>query len=75
MKKRDIVNVSYYDKLVDEAPRRLEMGELRERNRQEKTDEFEQNFSLGSTEATIPLPPKQEDNEECKDNEEYEDEE
>lgn len=79
MKKRDPVNVSYYDKLVDEAARRLEIDELRARSRQEKTDEFEQNFSVDSTEATISLPKKscvddviEDDEEEESENEEDE---
>ncbi|KAI6191400.1 hypothetical protein M3Y97_00224200 [Aphelenchoides bicaudatus] len=76
MKKRDVVNVSYYDKLIDEAAKRLEMEQLRERDRQEK-DDVEQNFSIDSTEATIPLPKENKveysedsEDEECEDEEE-----
>lgn len=54
MKKRDVVNVSYYDKLLDEAARKLEIDELKERNRK-GAEEFEQSFSVGSTERTITL--------------------
>jgi hypothetical protein len=58
MKKRDVANVSYYDKLMNEAAQKLELEQLREneKERQQNDDEFEENFTLGSAERTIVLP-------------------
>jgi hypothetical protein len=52
MKKRDVANVSYYDKLINEAAQKLELQKLKE---QCGTEEFENNFNLASTEHTVNL--------------------